>query len=331
MKRRHFIHTSLAAIACSSAFLTSCEPQVSPPLKLGSNLWPGYEPLYLARELGYYANSIIQLVSYPAITEVSRAFRNGDLDIAALTLDETLVLAETNPEVRVILVTDVSNGADVIMAKPGIHSLKDLKGKRIGAESTALGAYMLVRALEKGGVRLQDVQLVSLGTTEHEGAFKQGLVDAIITFEPTRSKLLEQGANIIFDNSQIPGEIVDVLVTRQSVLEHRQDGLNQLLASWFRALEYHAQNPQDGAQRMARRQEATPQDFLAALKLLKIPSLPENQKMLSQNDQSFLQGSRRLAELMVEKKLLKQPIPPETLLDDRPIQALVNSSSPRKS
>jgi NitT/TauT family transport system substrate-binding protein len=331
MKRRHFVHTGLAAIACSSTLLTSCEPQARPPLKLGSNVWPGYEPLYLARELGYYSNSTIQLVSYPAITEVSRAFRNGDLDIAALTLDETLVLAETNPEVRVILVTDVSNGADVMMAKPSIQSVKDLKGKRVGAETTALGAYMLVRALEQGGVKFQDIQVVSLGTSEHEGAFKQGLVDAVVTFEPTRSKLLQEGSNIVFDSSQIPGEIVDVLVTRQSVVEQRQDGLNHLLDGWFRALAYHAQNPQEGARLMARRQEATPQDFLDSLKLLRIPNLTENQKMLSQNDPSFLQGSRRLAELMVEKKLLKQAIKPESLLSDRTIQALVNRSTPSQS
>jgi len=251
--------------------------------------------------------------------------------LLALPLDETLVLAETNPEVRVILVTDVSNGADVMMAKPGIQSVKDLKGKRVGAETTALGAYMLVRALEQCGVTLQDIQVVSLETTEHEGAFKQGLVDAVVTFEPTRSKLVQEGSNIVFDSSQIPGEIVDVLVTRQSVVEQRQDGLNHLLDGWFRALAYHAQNPQEGARLMARRQEATPQDFLDSLKLLRILTLTENQKMLSQNDPSFLQGSRRLAKLMVEKKLLKQAIKPESLLSDRTIQALVSRSTPSQS
>lgn len=324
MKRRHFVFTSLAAIACSTSLLTSCEQQATTPLRVGSNVWPGYEPLYLARDLGYYPSASIQLVAFPSATEVSRAFRNGELEIAALTLDETFLLAETNPEVRVILITDVSNGADVILAKPGIQTVKGLKGKRVGVESTALGGYVLSRALTKGGVGLQEIQLVPLGAGEHEGAFKQGLVDAVVTFEPARSKLLDVGAKIIFDSSQIPGEIVDVLVTHQSLLEQGQAALNVLLTGWFRALTYQAQNPQDAASRVAPREAVTPERFLDSLKLLHIPSLAENQKLLSKNDRAFLQGGQRLVDLMFEKKLLKQVIQPENLLDDRLIQAVLN-------
>ncbi len=323
MKRRHFVSTSLAAIACSTALLTSCQSNDTTPLRVGSNVWPGYEPLYLAQDLGYYPNSSIQVVAFPSATEVSRAFRNGELDIAALTLDETFLMAETNPDIRIILVTDVSNGADVLLAKPGIDTLQGLKGKRVGAEATALGGYMLARALGKGGVGLSEIQLVSLGGAEHEGAFKQGLVDAIVTFEPTRSKLLDRGAKIIFDSSQIPGEIVDVLVTRQSLLEQRQETLQGLLTGWFRALAYQTQHSQDAARRVAPREGTTPEQFLASLKLIHIPNQAENHKILSQNDSAFLQGSQRLAGLMLEKKLLKQVIQPKALLDDRLIQSVL--------
>lgn len=328
MRRRHFVFTSLAAIACSTTLLTSCEQRATTPLRVGSNVWPGYEPLYLARDLGYYPNNSIQLVAFPSATEVSRAFRNGELEIAALTLDETFLLAETNPEARVILITDISNGADVVLAKPGIQNLQGLKGKRVGVESTALGGYILSRALTKGGVGLQEIRLVSVGAGEHEGAFKQGLVDAIVTFEPARSKLLDVGAKIIFDSSQIPGEIVDVLVTRQSLLEQRQETLGVLLTGWFRALAYQAQNPLDAARRVAPREGVTPEQFLDSLKLLHIPSLAENQKLLSKNNTTFLQGGQRLVDLMLEKKLLKQVIRPENLLDDRLIQVVLNNSTP---
>jgi NitT/TauT family transport system substrate-binding protein len=99
-----------ATITCLLTILGSCMQTAPPPLRVGANVWPGYESLYLARDLGYYDNSSIQLVDYPSATEVSRALRNGHLEVAALTLDETLALAETNPDIRVVLVTDVSAG-----------------------------------------------------------------------------------------------------------------------------------------------------------------------------------------------------------------------------
>ena len=113
------------------------EVVVAEPLAVGTNVWPGYEPLYLARNLGYY-NDSIRLVEYSSATEVLRAIRNKLIDVATLTLDEVLLLRQSGVDVRSVLVTDISNGGDVIVARPGIETLADLKGRKVGVESTAL-------------------------------------------------------------------------------------------------------------------------------------------------------------------------------------------------
>ena len=64
------------------------------PILLGTNVWPGYEPLYLARSLGYWDDSSVKLVEYSSASQVIRAFRNDAIHIAALTLDEVLLLKE---------------------------------------------------------------------------------------------------------------------------------------------------------------------------------------------------------------------------------------------
>ena len=46
--------------------LTNCTPKTSIPLRIGSNLWTGYETLYLARDLGFYNDKSIHLVDYPS-------------------------------------------------------------------------------------------------------------------------------------------------------------------------------------------------------------------------------------------------------------------------
>jgi NitT/TauT family transport system substrate-binding protein len=322
MKRRQFIFALWGIAACLCAILFSCTPTPKTPLRVGANVWPGYEPLFLARELGYYQGHPIELREYPSATEVSQALRNGDLEVAALTLDETLLLAQTTPDIRAILIMDFSNGADVLMAKPEIKTLQDLKGRKIGVESNALGDYVLTRALDKAALSLKDIQVVHVGAAEHEQAYKKNLVDAVVTFEPARSNLLKAGARIAFDSSQIPREIVDVLVVRQQLLTQREADLKALLKGWFRALDYNQNNPKEAANKMAVREQVTAEQFIESLKLLTIPDRQTNLKLLSKTDLSLMQSSQRLLEVMLDKKLLNQSLSLESLLDHQLIQSL---------
>jgi NitT/TauT family transport system substrate-binding protein len=322
MKRRHFLIVGAGIISYLLSILTSCAQAPEAPLRVGANVWPGYEPLFLAKNLGYYQGSAIELGNYPSATEVSQAFRNGDIEVAALTMDETLLLAQTNPDIRVILITDFSNGADVLMSKPEIKTLQNLKGQKIGVESNAVGGYILSRVLDKAGLLLKDIQVVSLGVSEHEQAYKQNLIDAVVTFEPVRSKLLKAGAKILFDSSQIPQEIIDVLVVREPILIQRQAELKVLLEGWFRALNYNQENPLDAAKQMAIRQQISPEQFIASLKLLTIPDRQTNLKLLSKTDRSLLENTQRLSTVMLEKKLLERSIPLEPLLNEKIIQSI---------
>jgi NitT/TauT family transport system substrate-binding protein len=306
------IMTAILAIA-----LTSCPSQPPQPLRIGSNLWTGYETLYLARNLGYYDKQPIRLVDYPSGTEEVRAYRNGEIEGAGLSIDQALALAATQGDIKIIAIMDVSNGGDAILGKPNIANIKALKGKRVGVESTALGAFFLARALEKNGLNPKDIQIVSLELTEHERAFKEGKVDAVVTFGPPKAKLLAAGAKLLFDSSQIPGEIVDTLVVRTDAIAKSPDSIQALVNGRFRALDYFEKNPQDAAKRIAPRTKATPEQILAAFKGLTQPNLAQNQKLLDQSDPALINATRRLVDIMVENKLLPKAIDPATIFDDR--------------
>ena len=295
--------------------LAGCIQNSPDPLQVGFLVWPGYESLYLARDLGYYEDTPIRLVDYPSASELIRAFRNKNLEAVTLTLYEALIVAETEPDARIVLVLDSSNGADAILAKSEIKTLKEIKGKRIGVESGALGAFILTRALEKVDLTPKDVKIVSLGVSEHEQSFKQGKVDAVITFEPTRSKLLANGANMIFDSSQIPGEILDVLVVREELLKKQPSAVQDLLDGYFTALNYLKENPQDAARRIAPREGVTPQQFLQSLEGLELIDLRENQNILGKTDDFSNKKFNRISQFMVENKLLNKPIDPTTLFN----------------
>jgi NitT/TauT family transport system substrate-binding protein len=302
--------------------LNGCTNETEPPLRIGTNVWIGNEPLYLARDLGYLDREAIQLVEYPSASEVSRAFRNQAIDGMVISLDELFVLAVDGLQPKVVVVVDVSHGADVVVGSSGMRAMKDLRGKRVAVESGALGAFVLSRALALNGMQASDVSIVHLESNEHPAAFEQGQVDGAVTFDPYRTRLLGAGAQTLFDSSQIPGEIVDLLAVRASALERNPHAVQTLLTGWFKALDYLQRAPKDAAARMAVREQITGEQYLQALQGLRIPSRADNLKMLAGTTPSLVVSGRQLMTLMVEAKLLRSTLEIEGLLAPGPLQKL---------
>jgi NitT/TauT family transport system substrate-binding protein len=302
--------------------LGACVREQESALRIGTNVWIGCEPLYLARELGALSPRMVQLVEYPSASEVLRAFRNEAIDGMVISLDELFGLAAEGLRPRVILVVDVSHGADAVVGRADMRAMKDLKGKRVAVESGALGAFVLSRALALSGMQASDVKVVQLESNEQPGAFEKGQVDAAVTFDPYRAELLRAGARSLFDSTQIPGEIVDLVAVRESVLEAQPKSIQALLSGWLKGIDYLRREPKDAARRMGIRQQTTGEQFLSALQGLHIPSREENLRMIGGAKPELVVTGRRLMDLMVEAKLLRTPLEIEGLLVPGPLANL---------
>lgn len=309
--------TSLVSIVLLQFIFISCVQEPQPPLRLGINVWPGNEILFLADDLGYYKNTPIQLVTYSSNSELTRAYRNGEIEAVSLTLDQALLLAETTTNFRIVLVQDFSNGGDAIVAQPEIKNLRELKSRRVGVESTTLEVFILRRALGLAGMSPKDVQIISLLGAEDELPFKQGSIDAVVTYEPSLSNLLATGANLLFDSRQIPNEIIDTVVIRNSVLTQQPAVAQALIDGWFHALDYLHKHPQDAARRIAPHERVTPEQFLKSLNSIRIPDVEENQQILGKTDATTFNAVIRLLRFMQEKNLLKKIVEPASVFDAR--------------
>lgn len=314
-----FIYTIILAGLC---LVAGCTKPPDPPLRVGTNVWPGYEPLYLARSLEYLPKTRVKLVEYSSASEVIRAFRHQSIEAATLTLDEVLLLVQDQLAPRVVLVMDISHGGDVILAKPELTEFAMLKGRRIGVERRAVGAYVLSRALAMHNMSTDMVQIVLLEADEHETAYLQGKVDAVVTFEPVRGKLLQAGAQVLFDSRRIPGEIVDVLVVRQSALETMPEQVRLLLAGWFKATDYMRRRPREAYTRMARRQGIDADAFARSLQGLQIPDYQENLRFLSGPGARLPATAHRLRQVMQAQGSLEREVDLSGLFSVAPLADL---------
>jgi NitT/TauT family transport system substrate-binding protein len=307
-------HLAIPIFLAIITLLTACSESAPQPLSVGSNQWPGYEPLHLAQKLGFHDGYPIKLFELTSATDVMNAFKYGQLDVAALTLDEVILLAEDMPDLVVFLVMDISNGADTLIAKPHITSLADLANQRIGVEETALGAFFFSQVLKAANLTRSDVTVVPTTVDQHLRMMESDNLDAVVTFEPTASTLVLQGNVSIFDSSQIPDTIVDVLVTTRPVLEAKYNTIQTLVSAHWDALDYLTHNPEEAAKLMAPRLHISSEQLLQSYEGLLLPNQRHNQRLLGgELDTTVTQHQS----LMLKERIINQNSNLETLISDR--------------
>ncbi len=299
-------------LLCLSLF--ACDSSQEPPLRIGTNAWPGYEHLYLARSLGYYEESEIKLVEMTSASDVIRSLRNGTLEAGALTLDEALSLIDDGIALKIILVMDFSEGGDALLVKPGIDSLAALRGKTIAVEYTAVGAILLDGALNAANLSVSDIKIIACSQNEHHRCYQSA--DAVVTFDPARTRLLKLGAQVLFDSSQIPGRIVDVLVVHASAVKTNPRALKQLLTGYFKARDYFDASPEAAANLMSLRLRLSPAEVLASYAGINLPTLEENRALLSGNPPPLQLTADDISQFMRQKKMLKNKVTVANLIDN---------------
>lgn len=306
--RHSYIGHALATLLLVQ-LLMSCNTGVETPLRVATTPWPGYESLHLAQSLHYFDADTIRIVDMVNNNQAAMAVRNGSVNAGMLTLDETLLLLQDGIDLQVILVMDISNGADAVIARPEIISLQGLRGKRVAVDNGTVGAVMLDAMLDAANLQVSDILPVSKPVNEHSHAYLTGQIDAAVTFEPVRSELLKHGAHILFDSSQIPGRIVDVLVVRTDAISQHRQALVKLVAACFKALAYQASQPRDAAQRIAPYLGIKPDEVPAQYSGLILPTLTDNHSWLAGPSAQLNSTASNLAKLMLQRHLLQNNPP----------------------
>lgn len=290
-------------ILISSLLIMSCKPTNEPTLKVGNIPWAGYEVLHLARALDLYPEDRIKLIELSSSTETLRALRHGQLDVGALTLDEVLRLTEQIDDLQILLITDISNGADKIIGGPNVNKLSDLKGKRIGVEEGAVGAYLLFQALQKAELTINDITVVPSTINQHFSLMQNRQIDAVVTFDPTGYKLQELGYKLLIDSRHIDSKIMDVLVTRKGVEQTHPEALKRLIDNYWIALNYLKQHPKDAYSIIAPRLGVSVNQLENLYEQLILPNKQESDRIIETALPNYIQET---GSFLLQQGLLTQ-------------------------
>jgi NitT/TauT family transport system substrate-binding protein len=161
-------------------------------------------------------------------------YTSGQFDACAMTnMDALTIPAVGGVDSTALIVGDFSNGNDGIVMKNG-KSVKDLKGRTINLVELSVSHYLLARALGMNGMSEKDVKLVNTSDADIAAVFAAEPDGAVVTWNPPLQQVRNvKGAEMVFDSSKIPGEIIDLMVVKTDA----PDSLKKaLVGAWYETM-----------------------------------------------------------------------------------------------
>jgi NitT/TauT family transport system substrate-binding protein len=246
---------TLAVIAAATLLLsTACGKNEAPAagtsgvkVTLAFSAWPGWFPWQVAQEEGLFqANGVdVELKYFDNYLDSLTALSTGNVSANSQTLNDTLISISAAGAAKqtIVLVNDNSTGNDQIIARDGIASLADLKGKTVAVEVGTVDHFLLLLALQKAGLKFDDVTIKGLPTADAAAAFKAGQVDAVGAFAPFTTTALERpGSKALATSKDFPGAIPDHLVFAADFVTAHPSEVQAVVKTWFDTLAWIAAN-----------------------------------------------------------------------------------------
>ncbi|WP_278958239.1 aliphatic sulfonate ABC transporter substrate-binding protein [Aquipseudomonas alcaligenes] len=133
------------------------------------------------------------------------ALNVGNIDLSADVADTVPVFAQAaGAQLAYFARETPSPAAQAILVRDGspLHSLADLKGKKVAVTKAAGAHYLLIAALAKAGLKFSDIQPAYLTPADGRAAFENGKVDAWVIWEPFLSAAQRQLPTRTLEGSQ---------------------------------------------------------------------------------------------------------------------------------
>jgi NitT/TauT family transport system substrate-binding protein len=180
----------------------------------------------------------IKLTQINDYVESINQYTAGMFDACVMTnMDMLTIPAAGGVDSTALIVGDFSNGNDGVVLKGKGKKLEDIKGQKVNLVELSVSHYLLVRALTGAGMRERDVKIVNTSDADVVAAFSTPASTAVVTWKPQLSAVLAMpDAQLVFDSSKIPGEILDLMVVNTAALTANPRLGKALVGAWYETM-----------------------------------------------------------------------------------------------
>jgi NitT/TauT family transport system substrate-binding protein len=282
--------------------------------------WTGFAPLTLAKEAGIFAKNGID-ATIKKIPQASRhlAIASGDVQCAATTVETWIVWNANGVATTELFQLDKSYGADGMVVRNTIPSIKDVKGKTVAASAPGTAPYFtLAWFLKKNGLTVKDVTVVNMEPGPAAQAFIAGQNDAAMTYEPYLSAVRDkpEAGKIIATTLDYP-MVMDTFGCTPKFIAENEGAVKALTKSYFDALDMIKTNQAKAYEIMGADVKQTGEQFGNSAKYLRWQDREANKKFFTGEFPAF---NKEAADLLLELGIIKQVPDLSKIADTRFVQ-----------
>jgi NitT/TauT family transport system substrate-binding protein len=300
------------------------------PLLIAYSDWPGWVAWDIALHKHWFDAAGVKVdFKWFEYVPSMEAFSAGKVDACAMTNGDQLVTGASGAPSVAILINDYSNGNDMVVARAGIDTVEQLKGKKVGVEVGFVSHLLLLNALKAHKLSAKDITIVNVPTDQTPQALKSGSVDAIVAWQPNSGQALKEvaGSKPVFTSKNAPGIIYDVLAVNPKSLAERHADWEKVVDVWFQVADFLAdkKNEKEALEIMSGRVSLTPEKYAPLLGGTYLLGSADNLKHYQPGTtlESIAYSSQLVDGFNLENNVYKVSQKPEAYLDSRLAAAVV--------
>ncbi|MHA6492796.1 putative urea ABC transporter substrate-binding protein [Pseudomonas borbori] len=225
----------LAAISCNSHAAEKTDFSVCWTIYAGWMPWEYGAAEGIVDKWAKKYDISIDVVQINDYVESINQYSAGGFDGCTMTnMDALTIPAAGGIDSTALIIGDFSNGNDGVVIKGDGKTLADLKGEPVNLVELSVSHYLLARGLETVGLSEKDLKVVNTSDADLVAAFATSDVQAVTTWNPLLAEI-ETTPNVtkVFDSSQIPGEIIDLMVVNSETLQDNPAFGKALTGAWY--------------------------------------------------------------------------------------------------
>ena len=252
---------------------------------------------------------VVQINDY---VESINQYTTGGFDACTMTnMDALTIPAAGGVDSTALVVGDFSNGNDGVVLK-GKTKLEEIKGQTVNLVELSVSHYLLARALDTVGMSEADIKVMNTSDADMVAVYGTKDVTAVSTWNPLLSEITSMPKSTkVFDSSQIPGEIIDLLVVNTKTLKANPKLGKALVGAWYEIMGLMAADDKSGIAARTYMAQASGTDLTgydAQLASTKMFYTPEQALELT-NSKALLNTMKSVAEFSFDHGLLGDGAP----------------------
>ena len=320
----------IAAVAVWASLVLPDAASAGGTVRLGVVNWIGYGPIYCAAANGYYRKygQDVQLVTFSDNSIMSGALVGGEIQASTLTYDQVITAVSKGWKLKVVMPLDYSVGGDAIVSRAAIHSVKELKGRRVAFQPLSPSDFLLAYALARSGLSQKDVRVVNSTPEQVVSVMASGAVDAGVTFEPSVSTISKLGGgsqfHVLLSSREARGMITDVLAFEESTISKNPKLVAGLIRGTLDGLDYLHKEPDKAAALISKVLGIGPADVKAQLTNVENPGLNQLGDVFKKSSDlpSFYASGSLIGDILKKEGQIQAVPPIESTYDASFVAAL---------